>query len=160
MRRIALRSHWRYSVISKLHFLRRRLAYLCFADGRVMARARQGYRRQTNLSKDGIALAWQLRASRKKCRKAVPWHMRMTLNRARGTRRSSETYLNRLVHQATFSRSFFFILKRSDLDHFYYGISGRFQILSIVAAREGLECLIFIHFYLANLKVCSAYRAL
>lgn len=36
----AVLSHWRYSgVIRKLHFLRRRLAYLRLAVGRVMARA-------------------------------------------------------------------------------------------------------------------------
>lgn len=48
-----------------------------------------------------------------------------------------ETYLNRLVHGL--SLGLLFIWQRGDLDHFYYEISGHFQILDHVRHSNPLR---------------------
>lgn len=50
-----------------------------------------------------------------------------------------ETYLNRLVHGL--SLGLLFIWERGDLDHFYYEITGHFQILDRVrhSSLESVE---------------------
>lgn len=69
-------------------------------------------------------MAGQLRASRKRCHKAVQLHARMTSNVAEsGMWRAVQARLILTASSIWLTSEFHFILEQSDLDHFYYEIS-------------------------------------